>query len=409
MDTLTRSRLSKITSLAREVERDAEATEGEAATCAAFLDLPPRDLKQYSLVRGIAAMLNTITRGVSSYGARHANRVPDNAGAHLSLPDQPEPSGAFDGLEGECSRTIAQKLGPLVHQGAFYVPSDVLYKRDLQVAGGSSGGFLVATKLGSLIEHLRAVSVVFRLGAVRVSGNIGNLALPKQTGNGTAVWLPTEATQVPESNATFTQVAGTPKTCGVYQEISRLLLKQISPDTEAAVKRSLASNLALTVDQAALVGTGASGQPQGITATPGIGGFSGTALAVAGLIDVQTDLADANAILNPATLGYATTPLVAKLLKTRPDFVASTQPVWKGAIHQGQIEGVQALSSRQLPVDTLIYGDWSTLVVAEWGTLVVEVDPFTQFKSGIVGVRSLWTVDTILQHPAAFTLISAIT
>jgi HK97 family phage major capsid protein len=285
----------------------------------------------------------------------------------------------------------------------------VLYKRDLTVATGSAGGFLVETTLGSFIEVLRNVSVVFRTGAQRVAGLVGNLVLPKQTGDGTSVWLPTEATQVAETNDTFAQVTGTPKICGIFIDMSRQLLKQISPDVDAAVKRSMAAKVALTVDQAALVGTGNSGQPQGITNTPAIGGTSGTSLAVAGLVNVQTDVADANAILNPATLGYVTTPLVAQLLKARPDFVASTQPVWKGAIHQGTIEGVQALSTNQLPANTMIYGDWSTLVIAEWGTLMVEVDPFTKFTSGIVGVRSLWTVDVLVQHPSAFTLISSIT
>jgi HK97 family phage major capsid protein len=409
MDLLMKTRLNRINELSAEALRGATANDGEAAHCAAFLDLSPKDLKNYSMTKGIARMVESITRGVSNFGARDLHRVPEGAGAHVPLAFRQDAAPGFDGLEGECSRAIAQKLGPLLNQGAFYVPSDVLYKRDLTVATGSAGGFLVETTLGSFIEVLRNVSVVFRTGAQRVAGLVGNLVLPKQTGDGTSVWLPTEATQVAETNDTFAQVTGTPKICGIFIDMSRQLLKQISPDVDAAVKRSMAAKVALTVDQAALVGTGNSGQPQGITNTPAIGGTSGTSLAVAGLVNVQTDVADANAILNPATLGYVTTPLVAQLLKARPDFVASTQPVWKGAIHQGTIEGVQALSTNQLPANTMIYGDWSTLVIAEWGTLMVEVDPFTKFTSGIVGVRSLWTDDVLVQHPSAFTLISSIT
>jgi HK97 family phage major capsid protein len=409
MDLLMKSQLTKARGLIQDAEREDEARADEVRSCSLFLDLPRKDVQRYSITRGIARMVETITRGMSQFGARDLYRAPQGAGAHVPMAFSRDLSPGFDGLEGECHRAIEKTRGPMLHQAAFYVPSDVLYKRDLTVASGSGGGFLVASTLGSFIDYLRNVSVVFRLGAQRITGHIGNLVLPKETGAGTSVWLPTEASSITETNETFGQVTGTPKTAAIYTEISRLLLKEISPDIESRVKRGLAEKVALTVDEAALVGTGASGQPLGISGTAGIGGVVGTSLGYAGLVEAQTDIADGNAIVNPLTLAYVTPPLVAQLLKGRQRFTSTDSPLWAGAIHQGLIEGVTALSSRQLPANTMIYGDFSSLLIAEWGSLVVEVDPFTKFTSGIVGVRSLWTVDVLVQHPGAFTLISSIT
>jgi HK97 family phage major capsid protein len=266
----------------------------------------------------------------------------------------------------------------------------------------------VQTTLWSMIDFLRNVSVLFRQGAQRVAGQVGNIALPKQTGAGTTAWLSTETAQVSESNATFSQVAGTGKTVAITMDMSRQLLKQISPDTEAAVKRSLAANIALAGDNAGINGTGASGQPTGILNTAGIGTASGTTLGHAALVEVQVDVADSNAILNPNTLGYVTTPSVAQTLTSRQQFASTDSPVWQGAIHQGMVEGLLAISSKQMPASTLLYGDWSSVLVPEWGSLIVEVDPFSNFKTGIVSLRCLWTIDILVTQPAAFSAISSI-
>lgn len=400
MDLLTRSQLQKAGELLRDAERGDEVRMDEVRTCALFLDMPRKDLKQYSIVRGIASMLDSISQGMSRMGLSRLG---------ASQLDSCDTGIRFGGLEGEVHRALAAKLGPLVHGGAFYVPSDVLYQRDMQVAVGSAGGFLVQSTLGSFIEYLRNVSVVFRLGAQRVAGQVGNLVLPKQTGAGTTVWLSNETVQASESNATFAQVSGTPKTAAIYTEMSRQLLKQISPDTEAAVKRSLAANIAVTVDAAAITGSGASGQPVGILSTAGIGTVSGTTLGYTGLVEAQVDIADSNAILDPRALGYVTTPTVAQTLKSRQRFTGTDSPLWAGAIHAGTIEGVQALSTKNTPASTMIYGDWSGLIIAEWSSLIVEVNPFTNFPASIVGVRCLWTVDVLVQHPLSFTAITSIT
>jgi HK97 family phage major capsid protein len=387
-DILTRTSARQIINLARDIERDS-SHDDERSLRAGFLDLPRRDLEKYSLLRAITGKRDSIMRGACQLGSFGSDT-------------------RWTGIEAEADRAIAAKLGPLMHGGQFYVPAEYFY-RDLNVAVGTAGGFLVGTANGSFIDTLRNRSTVFRLGATRAPGQRENLTLPKQTGSATITWLSTETTQATESTPAFVQVSGTPKTCSAYFEISDKLLKQSNPAAEGIVLRGLAADLAVGVDAVAINGSGVSGQPLGILGTTGIGTVTGTTLAYAGLVEAQVDIADNNAVVDPNALGYLTTPAVAQTLKSRQRFTSTDSPLWAGAIHEGSIEGVRALSTKNMLASTAIFGDWSALIVAEWGVLVVEINPFADFKAGIVGIRALWSVDILIQQPLSFTAITSIT
>jgi len=165
----------------------------------------------------------------------------------------------------------------------------------------------------------------------------------------------------------------------------------------------------LALDAAVINGSGAAGQPIGILNTPGIGAFTGTTLGLTALSDAQLDILTANALLNPTALGFAATPAVANLLKNRPRFTSTDTPLWQGALHDGQIEGVRSIASQQMPAATMLYGDWSQILIPEWGVLAIELDPFTKFQSAIVGMRVLSSVDVIVRQPSSFTVATSIT
>ena len=314
----------------------------------------------------------------------------------------------LDGVEGEAHRALEKLHGPLALATAFYVPVEVQH-RDLTAAAGAGGYLVSATTGGSYVETLRNRSVALRLGAQRMPGQRDDLALPRQSGAATAAWLSDEGAQASESQQTFQQLAGTPKTVAGYTELSRQILLQSNPAAEALVMSDLAAVTALALDAAALTGDGAGGMPRGVLNTAGIGTFSGSSLALAELTEAQEDLLAANAMLNPGTLGYATTPAVAKLLKNRQRFTGTDSPLWIGPLHDGAIEGVRALSSLQIPTASMIYGDWSQILIPEWGVLAVEMNPYANFQAGIVGVRAMWTCDVIVRHAESFTVGTSIT
>ena len=319
------------------------------------------------------------------------------------------------GFELECSRTIAKRLNVVQDPNKFYVPFEVQQRqmptapmrRDLTAGTTTAGGFLVGTDNMSFIDVLRNRSVAYRMGARRLSGLIGNVTVPRHTGQATAVWLANEASTITESQQVFAQMALSPKTVGAYTEISRQLLLQSSPDAESIVTADLGAVAALAVDLGVISGSGAAGQPTGITNTAGIGAVTGTSLAYAGILEFQTDVASANVM--PVNGGYATTPSVAALMMQRQRFTSTDTPLWNGNIWDGQMAGFPAMSSLQLAAASMLFGDWAQVIVAEWGVLEVEVNPYANFQAGIIGVRAIVSMDVGLRYPAAFSLATSIT
>lgn len=321
-------------------------------------------------------------------------------------------------FELECSREVEKKLGKVPEDTKFYVPYEVQQrsvveiperlKRDLTVGTAGAGGYLVSTDNVGFVEMLRNRSVAFRMGARRLSGLQGSVTIPRQSAAATAYWLSTEATDITESQQTFVQISLSPKTVGAYTEISRQLLLQSSPGAEGIVTDDLAAVAALAVDLSALEGSGSAGQPTGIANTSGIGSVTGTSLAAAGILEFMSDVAGNN--ITPIRPGYVTTPAVAALLMVRPELpTTGTTRLWTGSMWDGALFGIPAMSSNQPTAATMIFGDWQELVIAEWGVLEVEVNPYANFKAGIIGVRGIYTADIGVRRPVAFSRSTSIT
>jgi len=327
------------------------------------------------------------------------------------------------GFEAECSGEISKRLGRLeADQNRFFVPLELqqrenrtaiedlaysLMKRDLTAGTGSAGGFLVETTNVGFIDLLRNRSVVMAMGARRLTGLQGNVAIPKQTVAASVTWLANEGSTITEGQQTFAQVALTPKTVGGYTEISRLLLLQSNPSAEGLVMADLSAIVGLAVDLAALTGSGASGQPTGVINTAGIGGVTGTSIAYAGIVEFQTDVATGNALTG--NCGFVATPVVAGLLKQRVKFTSTASPIWDGQLLDANVDGYRGLASNQVPTGDLLFGDFGQIVIGEWGVLELEVNPYANFQAGIVGVRALYSLDVGVRIPAAFSLATSVT
>jgi HK97 family phage major capsid protein/HK97 family phage prohead protease len=326
-------------------------------------------------------------------------------------------------FELECSKEVAKKLNRVLDASRFFVPFEILERpvdigllrqlrpesravqRDFSVAFGG-GAYLVDTTNVGFIEMLRNRSVCFRMGARRLSGLVGNVTIPKQSGAATAYWLTSETSGPTESNPTILQVTMTPKTVGAYTEISRQLAMQSTPGAEAIVTDDLAQVVAVAADLAGLSGSGLAGQPLGVTATPLIGTVNGAAIAYVGALEFQSDVASSN--ITPIRGGYVTYPAGAVILMTEMKVTNAFSPLWEGNLWDGMMCGFPAMSTNQLSAG-LIFGDWQELVIGEWGVLEVEVNPYANFAAGIMGVRALYSLDTAIRRAVAFSYASAIT
>lgn len=293
--------------------------------------------------------------------------------------------------------------------GAAYLPADVFQQyagRDLTVASFSGGGALVETgNYAGFVELVRPRSVALTLGAETLEGLRGNLTLPRIAAGVPITWLNTESMQGTEGQPSLGSIAFTPKTAMAYTEFSRQLLLQSNPSVNRVLANDLLRATAAAVDVAVLNGSGTSGQPLGILNTPGIGSFSGTSLALTGALGAQTDVGDN---LSPAC-GYATTREVAAVLAAREKFTGNGDALWTGNLYEGQLAGYRSMTSGNMPIGAMLFGDWPSVLVATWGTLSVEINPFANFPVGIVAARVMHSLDVGVRRLSAFTAASAVT
>ncbi len=320
-------------------------------------------------------------------------------------------------FERECSDAVSAKLGKAAR--GFMVPMEV-QRRDLVVGTASAGGNLVATDLlaGSFIDALRNAMVLPGLGTQMLTGLVGNIAIPKQSGAATAYWV-AESNAPTESQQTIAQVTMSPKTVGAYTEISRKLMNQSSIDVEAMVQNDLAMVLGLAVQQAAISGSGASNQPSGLLTliTPSVaGGATGAAPTWANIVELESDVAVLNALVE--NMAYLTNAKVRGKLKTTSKVSGQNGFVWEDGATP--LNGYRAAVTNAVPsnltkstgtdLSAIIFGNFADLLIGMWGTLDLMVDPYSNSTSGTVRVVALQDVDVAVRYTESFaTMVDAVT
>lgn len=314
------------------------------------------------------------------------------------------------GLELEASKAAEKNIGQ--KRGSFVIPHDVLIEqRDLTVGTGT-GDQIVGTNLmaGSFIEALRNRMVLKQAGAGVMAGLVGDVAIPKRVTSTTAYWV-TEDGAPSESASAFGQVSLSPKTVAAYEDISRKLILQGTPDAEKLVRDDMVQSLALAIDLAGFHGTGANYQPTGIAATNGIGsvvgGANGAAPDRADIIDLETAVAVDNA--DVGRLSYVTNALVRGKLKQTETVSGSGQFVWNDNMLNGynayvsnQISSTLTKGTSTAKCSAIFYGNFADLIIAMWGGLDVLVDQYSLSTTGQVRLVAFQSVDIAIRRAQSF-------
>lgn len=313
-------------------------------------------------------------------------------------------------FEFECSNAVSAKLGKASR--GILIPFEV-QTRDMVVGTPAAGGNLVSTDLmaGDFITILRDAMVLNTLGVRYLSGLVGNIAIPKQAGSGSAYWV-AEGQAPTESAAAIGQVAMSPKTVGAFTDISRKLLLQSSIDVESFVSTDLAMVLGLAIQRAAIAGGGVANEPVGILARIAasvVGGANGGAPTWDDVVDLETAVSVANA--DVGTLAYLTNAKVrGKLKKTFVDGPGTGERVWQKGSEP--LNGYRAAVTNAVPsnitkgtgtnLSALIFGNFADLVIGMWGGLDLMVDPYTHSTTGTVRVTALQDVDVGVRNEESF-------
>jgi HK97 family phage major capsid protein len=335
------------------------------------------------------------------------------------------------GYEHEVSKALGAEmakrgLGESSPRG-IYIPSDLgmsVAQRDQNKGTDSAGGYLVGTDhRGDLfIEILRKKALLMLMGARALTGLVGDIAIPKQTGGATFYWI-TEGNDTTESQNVYSQVTMTPKTGSARVDMTRKLLLQSDPSIDALVRDDLLRGWAIEMDRVGINGASASNEPVGILNTTGIGsvvgGTDGAAMTWGNVVDLESEVAADDADLG--TLGYLLNAKVRGDLKQTEKFAGSGKEIMgegRDANGFSSLNGYRAGISNNVPsnltkgtgtnLSAAIFGNFNDMIYGFWGALDMMNDPITNADSGGLVIRLFQDLDIAIRHAESFSAMEDI-
>ncbi len=334
------------------------------------IGLTEKETKRFSILRAINAMANPTDRKA-----------------------QEAASFEFEASE------AAQRAYGATAQGVM-LPSEVLRNWSQRDLSAGSDGDLIAQdyRAGDFIDVLRNNSAVMPL-ATMLNGLSGDVKIPRKTAASTAAFISSEGGAAGESEFTVGSVSMSPKSLGAFTDVTRQLMIQSSLDVENLIRNDLAASMAIAIDDAALEGSGSSGNPTGITNTSGINTVSLSSAAAptfAEMVSMETAVRVDNALLGD--LAYIVHPSNYGTLKTTEKATNTAQFV----AANDEINGYSAVVSPQLTANNYVFGNFNDLLIGMFGGLDIVVDPYSNSTSGTVRVVALQSVDVAVRHAVSF-------
>jgi len=302
--------------------------------------------------------------------------------------------------EAELLQDVAMRENRLWDRTSPTIPWELLGRRDMTAAGVSGSQYLVSTQSASPVDILRPLSVVANAGATIIANQRANLTIPEVGTVTTSQWLTSEADPLTAAQPAVGSLSFSPKIAGSVINYNRQLDLQ-NPALEQFLRLHLVRTAAAALDEAALQGSGVSGEPQGLTNTPDVTAQSGTALAWTGILAMQKACAAANGAPTAWIAGTTT----QEVLQGREKFTGAG-PIW----NDNGIAGIPALATTSAPADSLFCGPWDRLVIALWGSgPMITINPFASFNTGGLAMRVLLTCDVGFLSRSAFARSTSIT
>ena len=344
-------------------------------------------------------------------------------------------SGDWTGaeMEREVSRQIERNSGktprgifvpdcgwaPQVNKRSPYYEK-ALSERTIQVdttSGGTGfGSYTVETNLlvDRFIDALISQSILGTVGATTLSGLVGDVDIPRFDANASVSFI-TETGAVGNNEPDFGRVQMTPKQMANKIAISRTAMMQgLNGNMEQVLRNHMVRLFAAKVDNAALDGTGSSGEPTGILNTSGIGdvstgGTSGNAnLTYGNVVDIVTEVSQDNALLG--NLHWVTHPaVVGKLMQT---LVASSTDSRMIQMDTDQLLNYNLVQTTQMPSSSpyaLLFGNFADLYVGFFGELDVLVDPYSSAGNATLNLFFYQFMDVGVAHAQSFAAAQDVT
>jgi len=308
-------------------------------------------------------------------------------------------------FEKELSEEYAKKSGQSP-TGIFLLHNAILPKMgrnkksekfDLTAGGATSAAELVGVDhLGSMfIDYLYEKMVLDNL--TLMPGRKGNIEIPVLDASAGYGWAATETTAVAEGAPTTTERTASPKRGGRFIDITKQLMIQSDPSAESIFINDLLKALALGIQNAALNGTGANGQPTGIKLTSGIGAV-GSIASMDWVKAVEFETLIDDALGDDTGMYYVTRRAHRGALKSRVKETGQATYICEN----NNVNGYQMRTTNLVTTGDMFFGDFSQVIVPMWDGVDLVIDPYTNAPSGLVRITANQLLDVIVRYPSAF-------
>lgn len=347
------------------------------------------------------------------------NQMQKNAGRQFSLLKfiREIAAGNLSGLEAEVAEMGSEEYRRLgLSQSGTVLPNVALRS----IAGNNyttaaDGGNLIETMAPRWVDLLKQKLVLNQMGATFLTDLVGTV--PVISSAQIAAGWGAEGADASVTKAAFAKATMTPHRNFIQTAVTKDLLRQNSLDVEGYLLDLMVQAHANLIENAAINGTGASGQPTGILNKSGVlsvsTGSTPAAIDWDAVVALETQLNSNNS--NKGRVGYLMNPKVWGACKTTAKFSGGDTPIMP-EVPGNRLNGYYADFSNYVPsnltkgpgssavtnLSAMIMGNFQDLYIGQWGGLDIVVDPYTLAKSAqIVLTLNAWN-DVLVAEPKSF-------
>lgn len=284
----------------------------------------------------------------------------------------------------------------------------------LSAGDAAAGGFIVPEQYSTeIIELMRPMAVVRRLGARTLPMPTGTLTIPGLAGGASAAYVGENA-NIGVTQATFRQITLTWKKLTALVPLSNDLLRFSSPSADTVVRDDLVAAMAQREDLAFIRDDGTQNKPKGLLNWAAAANKFNANAAV-NLDNVTTDLGKAILKLRQAEVrfirpGWIISPRTEFYLSTVRD--GNGNYAFRAELQAGRLMGFPFAVTSQIPenlgggTETEIYlVDFADAIIGESTQLIIDASTEAAYHDGanVVAAFSLdqTVVRTIAQHDFA--------
>jgi len=180
---------------------------------------------------------------------------------------------------------------------------------------------------------------------------------------------------------------------------TRQVLATATPNIETLMRRNLQLQIANALDDAALDGSGSSGQPTGIANTTCIETFATAGLSTMTHAESLDAMAEVAANFFDTSNGtWLINPTDAATLGAQTVDSGSGRFVYQ----DGRITGRRAIETTHVAAGTAYFGLFDNVMIGMFGGVDIVTDPYTNGSTGVVNIYAYQMADVAVAHAGAF-------